>query len=251
MQPVCGIHAVEALLDTAASEVVDLCLYSGRHDPRREQLAETARRVGVPVRRVTADTLDQLSDGLRHQGVIARATARPPRPEAWLLECCQQPGRLLLALDRVEDPHNLGACLRSADAAGVDAVIVPRAHAASVGSIVRRVACGAAETMPLVEVGNLARVLQKLQAAGAWVVGLDAAAEQSLYDLELSTGSLVLVLGSEGLGLRQLTRQRCDYLASLPMTGSVGSLNVSVAAGIALFEARRQRTVGAKGGASS
>jgi 23S rRNA (guanosine2251-2'-O)-methyltransferase len=162
--------------------------------------------------------------------------------EGFLLKLAEEKGRdaFFLMLDGVTDPHNLGACLRSADGAGVDAVIVPKDNSVGLTPVVTKVACGAAETVPLIMVTNLSRTLEKLQQQGAWVVGTAGEAEQYIYDMDL-TGPMVLVMGAEGGGLRQLTRKQCDFLAKLPMAGEVSSLNVSVAAGVCLFEVVRQR----------
>jgi 23S rRNA (guanosine2251-2'-O)-methyltransferase len=187
--------------------------------------------------------LDKLAAGERHQGVVAELLPRAGDPETQLEEALEAAGDapLLLVLDGVQDPHNLGACLRSADAAGVAAVLVPRDRAAGLTPVVRKVAAGAAETVPLVAVVNLARTLRELKERGVWLVGTDDSAEKTLYDAEL-TGPVALVMGSEGEGMRRLTRECCDQLVSIPMAGAVESLNVSVAAGVALFEAVRQRS---------
>lgn len=239
-----GIHSVAAALERHGG-VMAVWLDQGRRDRALEHIRGAARAAGVPVHDVPRRELDRMQPGVRHQGVVARLA-----PAAGLGER-DLPGLLanaagapfLLVLDGVQDPHNLGACLRSADAAGVHGVIVPKDRAVGLTATVRKVASGAAETVPLVTVTNLARALGQLQEAGVWVVGLAGEADQSLYDLDL-TGPLALVLGAEGKGLRRLTRERCDFLARLPMAGTVESLNVSVAAGVALFEAVRQRERG-------
>jgi len=177
-----------------------------------------------------------------HQGVVAETGTAPGLGEKELpafLEALEGPAFLLI-LDGVQDPHNLGACLRSANAAGVDAVIVPRDRSAPLNATARKVACGAAESLPVVRVTNLARTLRSIREAGVWVYGATGEAESTFYETDLS-GPLALVLGGEGRGLRRLTREHCDGLLSIPMAGSISSLNVSVAAGIFLFEARRQR----------
>jgi 23S rRNA (guanosine2251-2'-O)-methyltransferase len=203
---------------------------------------DAARAAGVPVEETTGDSLDRAAGHDHHQGVVARCRAAPERTEAELPAFLKDlpATAFLLVLDGVQDPHNLGACLRSADAAGVQAVIVPRDNSAPLTPAVRKVASGAAETVPLFRVANLARVLETLKSAGVWLVGAAGEAERDLYDIDLR-GPLALVLGAEGTGLRRLTRDLCDHLARIPMTGSVGSLNVSVAAGVCLFEAVRQR----------
>jgi 23S rRNA (guanosine2251-2'-O)-methyltransferase len=202
---------------------------------------ELARRHHRPVQRVDVHALQRLLGDVAHLGVAADITPLPPGTEDQLLAALQSASApLLLALDGVQDPHNLGACLRSADACGALAVIVPRDRAAQVTPAVRKVAVGAAETTPVVAVTNLVRTLKLLKQAGLWVVGADAAGEKSAYQADLK-GPVVLVLGAEGTGLRHLTRQNCDFLVRLPQLGAVESLNVSVAAGMLLYEAVRQR----------
>jgi len=240
-----GLHAVESLLRSDPQRVQRLLLQRGRDDRRIAALLELASGAGIAVERCRRDALDELVDG-RHQGVVAQLAAtggsRDLRwSETQLMQAVEQrKDTLLLVLDGVTDPHNLGACLRSADAAGATAVITPRDKSADITPVVRKVACGACEAVPLVRVTNLARCLQALQRAGVWIYGAAGEADGSLYDADLR-GPLALVMGAEGRGLRRLTRERCDHLISLPMAGTVSSLNVSVATGICLFEARRQR----------
>lgn len=214
---------------------------AGRRDKRLAAVLLLAEQQGIPVRECPRKELDDKVDG-RHQGVIAVAEAPVQMGEKALPDLVQKAGprALLLVLDGVTDPHNLGACLRSADAAGVTAVIAPRDNSASLNATVRKVACGAAEAVPFIQVTNLARTLRQLQESGVWTIGLAGEAEQSLYEHDLS-GPVALVMGAEGPGMRRLTRECCDYLANLPMAGEVSSLNVSVATGICLFEAVRQR----------
>lgn len=196
---------------------------------------------------VPRQELDRLAgngpDGLRHQGVLARMQAPAPGNESDLLELLTglETPPLLLVLDGVQDPRNLGACLRSADAAGVHAVVVPRDRAAELTAVARKTAAGAAESVPLFVVTNLARCLRELRSAGVWLVGLAGEAETDLYQARL-TGPLAMVLGAEGSGLRRLTREHCDELLRIPMAGSVESLNVSAATAVCLFEALRQRS---------
>jgi len=250
-----GLHAVDSLLRRHPQSVQRLLLQAGRDDKRMASLLELARNQGIPVAREPRAGLDKLVTG-RHQGAVAQlrgdaalesGAASNLWREADLLQAVGDKAgpALLLVLDGVTDPHNLGACLRSADAAGVDAVVVPRDNSADLTPVVRKVACGAAEAVPFVRVTNLSRALQALKARGVWVFGADGEAEKSLYDSDL-TISLALVMGAEGAGLRRLTREQCDHLVRLPMAGSVSSLNVSVAAGVALFEARRQRAPAGK-----
>jgi len=235
-----GINAVEALLDTAPERVVRIWL--AQRNPRLDALADQAETHGVPIERCRPQALDRISDGARHQGIAAEFQPTAPLGEADLDAVVERRGAdtLLLLLDQVQDPHNLGACLRSAAAAGADAVVIPRDRAAALTPATRRAAAGAAERVALVEVANLARAIERLQRAGVWCIGLAGEAADSLYSMQLD-GALALVLGGEDKGLRRLTRERCDALAVIPMPGGFESLNVSVAAGIALFEALRQR----------
>ena len=191
----------------------------------------------------TVKQLDGKAEG-RHQGVMALCSPGETYDESFLLKLAEERGgdAFFLMLDGVTDPHNLGACLRAADGAGVQAVIVPKDNSVGLTPVVSKVACGAAETMPLVMVTNLTRTLEKLQQQGAWVVGTTGDAEQLIYDIDLK-GPMVLVMGAEGAGMRQLTQKQCDFLVKLPMAGGVSSLNVSVATGICLYEVVRQRTI--------
>ncbi len=240
-----GLHAVSALLQRSPQQVLRLVVQSGRQDGRMQKLLAQARRDGIAVDEQPRAELDRLCSG-NHQGVIAELSGSDAGEGSdWreedlpgLVEAAAEP--LLLVLDGVTDPHNLGACLRSADAAGATAVIAPKDKAAGLTPVVRKVACGAAEHVPFIQVTNLARTLQQLQESGVWVVGAAGEATESLYERDL-TGPLALVLGAEGGGMRRLTKERCDFLVSLPMAGSVSSLNVSVATGVCLFEAVRQR----------
>lgn len=239
----CGLHVVRSLLATRPESIRNVYLAMERHDERIDGIARLAQAAGIPVvSRVRAE-LDRLQPGIRHQGVIARletrATALGERDLDPFLAGLAGPA-LLLVLDGVQDPHNLGACLRSADAAGVDALIVPRDRAAGITPVVRKVASGAAETVPVFTVTNLARVLRILKQAGVWLYGASDAADSLYYEADF-TMPAALVLGGEGKGLRRLTRELCDALVAIPMAGRVDSLNVSVAAGILLFEVVRQR----------
>lgn len=241
MSIVFGIHAVEAALKQAA--VVELWLDAGqRPNARLGRLVDEAKRSGVKIVRRPREALDELARGERHQGVVAHLAAESAARQQdlmGLIDGLDHPPFLLI-LDGVTDPHNLGACLRSANAAGVDAVIVPKDKAAGLTPVVRKVACGAVEMTPFYQVTNLARTLRELQQAGVWLVGAAGEAEASLYETDLR-GPLALVLGGEGKGLRRLTREHCDLLIKIPMVGAVESLNVSVATGVCLFEALRQR----------
>ena len=244
MELVYGIHAVRELLQRASegsNRAQRLMLQEGRTDKRVRPVLDLARELGIPVEEYSRQQLDQFVDG-NHQGLVLECEPLPQLSEKGLLQLLADlPGSpLLLVLDGVTDPHNLGACLRSADAAGVAAVIAPRDNSVGLTPVVRKVACGAAETVPFVQVTNLARTLDALKDQGIWLVGAAGEAEQSVFELDLK-GSLAVVMGAEGGGLRRLTRERCDFLAHIPMAGSVSSLNVSVATGICLFEAVRQR----------
>ncbi len=237
-----GFHAVSATLRREPDTIETLWLDRGRHDPRMRKIASLAREAGVDIQRVERSELDRIGNGLRHQGVVARLRDAPPRSGgnlfAFLGALTKEP--FLLVLDQVQDPHNLGACLRTAECAGVDAVILPRDGAAPVNDTVRRVAAGAAERMPVFTVTNLARTLAALKEEGVWITGTSDAGDDSLYAVDL-TGPLAVVLGAEGSGIRRLTAEACDRVVRIPMAGAVSSLNVSVATGVALFEARRQR----------
>ena len=236
-----GMHAVRIMLERHADRVLTVRLAAQRDDPRARAIEELARREQRPVERVDIHALRQQLGDVAHQGVAAEISPLPPWSEDELLVALQAVrAPLLLALDGVQDPHNLGACLRTADACGALAVIVPRDRAVQLTPTVRKVAAGAAETTPVVTVTNLVRTLKLLKEAGLWIVGADAEAEKPARDVDLR-GPIVLVLGAEGSGLRHLTRQNCDFLVSLPQRGAVESLNVSVAAAMLLYEALRQR----------
>ena len=241
LEKIYGVHAVEALLRHHPKRVKQIWLAEGRSDPRVQTLIELAGENRVAVGQAERREMDAWVEGV-HQGVVAEVSPSQVWGEAMLdelLDRCEGPP-LLLVLDGVTDPHNLGACLRTADAAGVQAVIVPKDKSATLNATVRKVACGAAEVVPLVAVTNLARTLEKLRQRGLWTVGTAGEVEQELYGLDLR-GPTVLIMGAEGKGMRRLTREHCDYLVRLPMAGSVSSLNVSVATGVCLFEAVRQR----------
>jgi 23S rRNA (guanosine2251-2'-O)-methyltransferase len=245
LEVVFGLHAVRTLLQQRPERASLVLLQKGREDARVSGLVQFAQAAGVKVEWRDATELDKLAGGERHQGAIVQIQAVGPLGEGALDELLDRltAPPLLLVLDAVQDPHNLGACLRTADATGVNAVIVPRDRAAGLSPVVRKVASGAAETVPLIQVVNLARTLRWLKERNVWVIGTDDQAEKSLYQSEL-TGPLALVLGAEGAGLRRLTREHCDALVSIPMRGVVESLNVSVASGVVLYEALRQRTTG-------
>jgi len=238
-----GLHAVEAVLRRSPERMLEFWVAQSRNDSRAGDLRALAQGAGVSVQPASSEALSKLVGEVAHQGVVAAVRPLKGWDEHDLFEALGQIAGdpLLLVLDGVTDPHNLGACLRSADAAGAHAVLIPKDRAAAVDGIVRKVAAGAAEFVPVVSVTNLARSLEQLKERGVWVVGADGAAAQSLYTADLKR-PLALVLGAEGSGMRRLTRERCDFLVRIPMAGHVESLNVSVAAGVALFEAQRQRT---------
>jgi 23S rRNA (guanosine2251-2'-O)-methyltransferase len=247
LEKIYGLHAVEALLRHHPKRVKQVWLAEGRDDPRVQMLVQLATQAKVRVGQCERREMDAWVDGV-HQGVVAEVSPSQVWGDAMLDELLDRTegAPLLLVLDGVTDPHNLGACLRTADAAGALAVIIPKDKSATLNATVRKVACGAAEVIPLVAVTNLARTLEKLQQRGLWIVGTAGEAEQEIYDQDLS-GPIVLVMGAEGKGMRRLTREHCDYLVRLPMAGSVSSLNVSVATGVCLFEALRQRRSGKPG----
>lgn len=242
-QHVCGVHAVLAALKTNPDHVEEIWISDTRGDKRIAAVQDAARAEHVKIHKSPRAALDRLADGVKHQGVVARVRAAPVRKErdleTFLANLPSLP--LLLVLDGVQDPHNLGACLRSADAAGAHAVIVPREHSAPLSAVARRAASGAAETIPVFQVVNLARTLRELKQAGLWLAGASQEVDTDIFHADLRR-PLALVLGGEGKGLRRLTQEECDMLVRIPMAGSVESLNVSVAAGICLFEAVRQRS---------
>jgi len=236
------MHAVKALLKANASDTRLLMIQKGRKDSRIRAIVSLAQKAGVSVREVSRRELDEIGGAVEHQGVLAEFEGEPVGNESSLfehLDSCRG-SMLVLILDGLQDPHNLGACIRSADAAGVDAVVVPTDNSVGITPVVRKVASGAVETMPVFQVTNLQRVFKKLKNAGIWIYGAAGDAESPLYDIDM-TGSVAIVMGSEGSGLRRLTRDACDGLFMIPMHGSVSSLNVSVAAGVSLFEVCRQR----------
>lgn len=241
-QTIFGLHAVRAALKYDPGRIVQVWLEHGRRDGRMQQLAGALQALPVPVQRAARQELDRMTDGGAHQGVVILYSGQPPQDEGglWeLLDRLESPPFLLI-LDQVQDPHNLGACLRSADAAGVQAVITPRDNAVGLTPTVHKVASGAAGVLPFFQVTNLARVLRQLRERGIWLIGAAGEAETDIYRADL-TGPLALVMGAEDTGLRRLTREHCDLLVRIPMRGHVGSLNVSVATGVLLFEAVRQR----------
>ena len=238
-----GMHAVQAVLEREPELVSHIWIENSRRDAKAKKILQLAHEANIKPERVKSEELAKMvGEGANHQGVVAMSKDVPAGNEKdlkKLVEKLNEPAFLLI-LDGVQDPHNLGACLRTADAAGVHAVIAPKDKASGLTSVVRKVACGAAETIPFIQVTNLARTMRDLQQAGLWMIGTSLDTDQDLFQADL-TGPLALVLGAEGKGLRRLTEENCDSLVKLPMLGTVQSLNVSVSAGICLYEAVRQR----------
>jgi len=235
-----GFHAVLGKLRRDAAGVFELYLADSRHDARAREVQKIAEAEGVRIIAADNERLERMVGTRRHQGVVARVDARTRELKLADVLDTIEGDALLLVLDGVQDPHNLGACLRVADAAGAHAVIAPKDRAVGLNATAMKVASGAADSVPYVTVTNLARALREMQEAGVHVVGTAGEADRSLFEADLR-GPLALVLGSEGEGMRRLTRETCDELVRIPMAGSVESLNVSVASGICLFEAVRQR----------
>src|SRR5438132_7805342 len=235
-----GFHAVLARLRADAASVTEIYLDEDRKDARARDLVLAAEKAGVSLMRVPTKRLDGFYGGGRHQGVVAMAFEKPAREGLEDLLDSVKDAPLLLVLDGVTDPHNLGACLRVADGAGAHAVIAPKDRSVGLTTAAIKVASGAAESVPYIVVTNLARTMRDLKDKGIWLIGADDSAPQSLYKAKLD-GALGMVLGAEGEGLRRLTKESCDLLVSIPMLGAVSSLNVSVASGVCLYEARRQR----------
>ncbi|MFT5221502.1 MAG: 23S rRNA (guanosine2251-2'-O)-methyltransferase [Planctomycetota bacterium] len=235
-----GFHAVSKRLQKMPQGCLEL-LCQQKRNARLQSVIDLASQAAVPVKFESRETLTQLCGSAKHQDCVLRIDA-PSVASYSFNECLQKinPESLFLILDGVQDPHNLGACLRTADACGVDAVIIPSDRAVQMNATVRKVAAGGAETVPLVEVTNIARSMRELQQAGVWIVGTSGDASDSLYDFSY-TGPIALAMGSEGDGLRRLTLEACDYRVKLPMQGAVESLNVSVATGICLYEILRSR----------
>ncbi|MFL6626754.1 MAG: 23S rRNA (guanosine(2251)-2'-O)-methyltransferase RlmB [Vitreoscilla sp.] len=236
-----GFHAITVRMKTAPQSIVELHVETQRRDARMRAFAERARDAGIKIVESDGERLDKLAGSARHQGVVARVEAvKMPHSLDEVVENIEGPP-LLLVLDGVTDPHNLGACLRVADGSGAHAVVAPKDHAVGINATVAKVASGAAETVPYIMVTNLARTLTELKEHDIRIVGTSDDAEHTLYDLDL-TGPVAFVLGAEGDGMRQLTRKTCDQLVRIPMVGAVESLNVSVASAVCLYEALRQRS---------
>lgn len=235
-----GFHAILARVRQNPGSVEEVLYDQTRKDKRMQQFIDKVQAAGVPLSGVISERLEKAAGHRQHQGVVAFAQAIQKSEDLFEILDTHGAKTLLLVLDGVTDPHNLGACLRSADAAGAHAVILPKDKSVGITSVVSKVACGAAETMPVITVTNLARTLGEIQQAGVWCIGTAGDAEQTLYDIDLQ-GPIAWVLGAEGDGLRRLTREKCDHLVRIPMVGTVESLNVSVASSICLFESLRQK----------
>ncbi len=239
-----GFHAVKTVLKTRPHDVLQLLVQANRNDHRLIEMTELAASFKIPCETISKIKLQELVGiDANHQGIVANCKPLSAWTEKELMACIENATDrvILLFLDGVQDPHNLGACLRSANAFGVTAVIAPKDRAVALTDVVKKVACGAAEQTPFVTVTNLHRTIQQIQQLGVWLVGLDSDATLTLTDVDLK-GNIGIVMGGEGQGLRRLTREACDYLAKIPMQGSVESLNVSVATGVALYETQRQRS---------
>lgn len=240
-----GVHAVGALLKNPHRTTKCLYISEEREDARLQAVLNIALEKAIPVEKMSLPNMNKRFKDCIHQGIVAATFALPEYTEhdlERLLEKSTAP-ILVLILDGVTDPHNLGACLRTADAVGVDFVVIPKDKSASITPVVSKVASGAAESVPLVRVTNLVRTMERLKEAGVWIYGADGQAPQTLYKTSC-TGNLAIAMGAEGEGLRRLTKEHCDVLFALPMQGSVESLNVSVATGVALYEVRRQQQGG-------
>jgi 23S rRNA (guanosine2251-2'-O)-methyltransferase len=238
-----GLHSVQALLKSAPQRVLEVFMVQGRNDQRLTKILHLSQSNEISCKIVDRKKLDEMVGDENHQGVVAVCTPGEVHDEKFLfdlLENLNEPAFVLI-LDGVTDPHNLGACMRTAEAAGVHVVIVPKDKSVGLTPVARKVACGAAEVLPLVPVTNLARTLKKLQEKGVWLFGAAGEADASVYQANL-TGNIGILMGAEGDGLRRLTQETCDHLINIPMAGTVSSLNVSVATGVVLFEAVRQRS---------
>jgi len=238
---IAGIHAVKHALK-ASEPLQELNIEKGKNHPRINELIHLAGKAGIRVTFLARSALDRLANDTVHQGVVAKMSTKAAPPfKDWLLTLDASPGPLVLVLDSVTDPHNLGACLRTAEAAGCAGVILPRDHSASLSSaVVAKAASGALTRLPVIPVPNLVRALEQMKKHGFFIFGLAGSARQSIHETDL-TGKTAMVLGAEGKGLRRLVIETCDVLVQIPMLGKIESLNVSVAAGVALFEAIRQR----------
>jgi 23S rRNA (guanosine2251-2'-O)-methyltransferase len=235
-----GIHAVEAALRNQSENVLQVFVQQGRNDNRIKKILDIAKNSGVSLQSISNEKLKEKCPKARHQGVVAEIRAGRSGTVT-LDDVLQKESVLLLLLDEVQDPHNIGACLRTADAIGVDAVVVSKNRSPALTPVIRNVASGAAETVPYIMVSNIARALEKIKDNNVWVMGTSGDASHTIYDCNVNN-RLALVMGSEGKGMRRLTRESCDELISIPMQGSVESLNISVATAVCLYEIRRQQS---------
>ena len=237
-----GIHAAQAAVDYSADKINKIWVDGQRKDKRLLELIEQLRRLRVPLEKSDRKRLDKMTDGKNHQGIVVEVEMPGVHSENELKHIVKELTEVpfFLVLDQVQDPHNLGACLRTADAAGVHGIIITKDNSAGITPTVCKVACGAAETVPVYQVTNLARTLRWLKEQNIWVMGATGDTEQSIFSADL-TLPLALVMGTEGTGMRRLTEQQCDFLVKIPMTGQVESLNVSVAAGVMIYEVFKQR----------
>jgi len=237
-----GIHAVQAALDYSADKILKIWVDEKRQDKRSTELIKKLQRLAIPLEKSDRKKLDRMTDSKNHQGIVIEVEMPSIHSEEELKHVVKTMTEtpLFLVLDQVQDPHNLGACLRTADAAGVHGIIITKDNSASITPTVCKVACGAAETVPVYQVTNLARILRWLKEQNIWIMGTTGETDQSVFSADL-TLPLALVMGTEGAGMRRLTQEQCDFLVKIPMTGTVESLNVSVAAGIIIYEAFKQR----------
>jgi len=235
-----GIHAVEAALRNQSENILQVFVQQGRNDNRIKKILDIAKNSGVSLQSISNEKLKEKCPKARHQGVVAEIRAGRSGTVT-LDDVLQKESVLLLVLDEVQDPHNIGACLRTADAIGVDAVVVSKNRSPALTPVIRNVASGAAETVPYIMVSNIARALEKIKDNNVWVMGTSGDASQTIYDCNVNN-RLALVMGSEGKGMRRLTREACDELISIPMQGSIESLNISVATAVCLYEIRRQQS---------
>jgi 23S rRNA (guanosine2251-2'-O)-methyltransferase len=240
-----GIHAVKALMERKPEHISELLTLKDRQDSEQARLVQKAKSLGISVRIVARGDLDPYGKG--HQGIVALTTREEGRESLAtmsvkeLIAYSLQKNKLILALDGITDPHNLGACLRSAEALGCDAVILPQDRSASVNATVHKTSSGASQILPLVTVVNLSQSLDELKAEGFWITGFEGESDLVLTEVDFTLPT-ILIMGNEGEGMRRLTKEKCDYLAKIPMSGQTESLNVSVACGVALYEVLRQRT---------
>lgn len=233
-----GIHAIESMLKNNCEGILQIWIAKGRSDKRVHKILGLAENTGISIESISVDKMKNKCPDANHQGIIAKI--RPTKVKSFELEdILDKPSLLLLILDEVQDPHNIGACLRTADAAGVDAVIVSKNRSPGITAVVRKVASGAVDTVPFIQVSNLVRAIKQLQENDIHVIGTSDDSSMTIYDADI-TNKTALVMGSEGKGMRRLTRESCDELVSIPMRGAVESLNVSVATGVALYEIRRK-----------